>query len=105
MTNTEFKTKLAKSFKTHMFMKDRDRHTVNELLYILEYDSAFKEMDYNITIVKLNGGCYCIPTLKAFVTVKAKAMWFEDDKVEFEIEEIGEEQYNCITIYESEEVC
>ena len=102
MTHTEFRTKLTKAFKTHIFMKDRDRHTVNELLYILEHDNAFDGMDFNISIIKLDGGCYCIPTLDAFVPTEARAMWFEDSKVEFEIEEFGEEQYNCITIYESE---
>ena len=33
MTNAEFKTKLAEAFKTHMFMKDRSKHTINELLH------------------------------------------------------------------------
>lgn len=102
--NAEFRTKLTKAFKTHMFMKDRDKHTINELLYILGYDNAFKDMDFNISIIKLDGGCYCIPTLDAFVPTEARAMWFEDDKVEFEVEECGEEKFNCITIYESEGV-
>lgn len=29
-----------------------------------------------------------------------RGMWFNDAEVEFEIEEIGEEKYNCITVYE-----
>lgn len=104
MTSAEFKTKLIKSFKTHMFMRDRDKHTVNELLHILLHHDAFKDMDFNISIIKLDGGCYCIPTLDAFVPTEARAMWFEDAKVEFEVEECGEEKFNCITIYESEGV-
>lgn len=104
MTQTEFKTKLTKAFKTHMFMKDRDKHTVNELLYILEHDNVFKDMDFNISICTHGGYWTSIPCLDVFVTVQVRAMWFEDDKVEFEIEEFDEEKYNCITVYESEGV-
>ena len=50
MTNTEFKTKLAEAFKTHMFMKDRDFHTINELLYVLEHDERFGKEDFNISV-------------------------------------------------------
>lgn len=103
VTQADFKEALTKAFKTHMFMKDRDKHTINELLHIIEHDNAFKGMDFNITIMRLDGGCHCIPTLDAFVPTKSRAIWFEDAKVEFEVEEFGEEQYNCITIYESEE--
>ena len=99
-----FKTNLEKAFKTHMFMKDRDKHTVNELLYVLEHDDAFKGQDFNISIVSFNGDWLAIPTLEAFVNVNTRSMWFEDAKVEFEVEKFGEEQYNCITIYESEGV-
>ena len=104
MTNVEFKTKLTKAFDTHMFMKDRDKHTINELLHVLLHDNAFEDMDFNISIMKFDGGCYCIPCLDAFVPTEARAIWFEDTKVEFEVEEYGEEKFNCITIYESEGV-
>lgn len=103
MTQKTFKTKLTKAFKTHTFMQDRNKHTINELLYILEHDVAFQDMDFNISIIKLDGGCWCIPTIDAFVSVPCRALWFEDDKVEFEVEEIDTEQYNCVVIYESEE--
>jgi hypothetical protein len=46
--NVEFKTKLAEAFKTHMFMKDREQHTVNELLYVLEHHSEFNGEDFNL---------------------------------------------------------
>lgn len=104
MTNMEFKASLKKAFSTHMLMSKRDRHTINELLYILEHDNAFKGMDFNISISGFNGDWSAIPTLEAFVNVGTRAMWFDDDKVEFEVEQIGDEQYNCITIYESEGV-
>ena len=103
MTQAEFKEKLVGAFKTHMFMKDRDKHTVNELLYVLEHDDAFKGQDFNVAIVSFNGDWLAIPTLEAFVNVDIRSMWFEDAKVEFEVEKFGEEQYNCITVYESEE--
>ena len=54
MNNTEFKTKLAEVFKTHMFMKDRNYHTVNELLYVLEHDVRFGKEDFNISIKALD---------------------------------------------------
>ena len=104
MTNTEFKTKLAEAFKAHMFMKDRNHHTVNELLYVLEHDSRFDREDFNISICTLGGYWTSIPCLGAFVTTQVRVMWFEDAQVEFEIEEYGEEKFNCITIYESEGV-
>ena len=50
MTNTEFKTKLAEAFKTHMFMSDRDYYTINELLYVLEHDARFGKEDFNISV-------------------------------------------------------
>lgn len=103
MTNAEFKTVLAKAFKTHMFMRDREKHTINELLYVLEHDNAFKGMDFNISISGFNGDWIGIPCLDAFVNIGTRAMWFEDDKVEFEIETFDGETFNCITVYESEE--
>ena len=104
MTNTEFKTVLKKEFNTHMFMDKRDKHTINELLYVLEHDNAFKGKDYNISIRKKNGEWWAIPTLEAFVTTACRSIWFEDEYVEFEVEKYGEEKYHCITIYESEGV-
>ena len=102
MTNTEFKTKLAEAFKTHMFMKDRDYHTVNELLYVLEHDSRFGKEDFNISIKLLDNRWWSIPCLDAFVDIKTRGVWFNDADVEFEIEECDEEKYNCITVYERE---
>lgn len=102
MINTGFRIKLTEAFKTHMFMKDRDCHTVNELLYVLERDHRFNEEDFNITIKTLDNEWWSIPTLKAFVTVALRGVWFNDAEVEFEIEECGEEKFNCITIYECE---
>lgn len=103
MTNAEFKTKLTEAFKTHMFMSNRNRHTINELLYVLEHDDAFKGEDYNISILKIEGGCVCISSLEVFVSTQIRGIWFEDNDIEFEVEEFGEEKFNCITIYESEE--
>ena len=103
-TQDEFKTKLLSAFKTHMFMKDRDKHTVNELIYILRYDDAFKGKDFNISIRKKSGEWWSIPSLDCLVTISCLSVWFEDEFLEFEIEECGEEQFNCITIYESEGV-
>lgn len=100
MTNTEFKTKLAEAFKTHMFMSDRDYHTVNELLYVLEHDVRFGGEDFNISVRTESDNWLSIPTLEAFVDVKTRGVWFNDADVEFEIEEWGKEKFNCITIYE-----
>ena len=103
MTNQEFKTKLTEAFKTHMFMKNRDNHTVNELLYVLEHDIRFGKEDFNISICKLDGAWLSIPCLDAFVTTIIRGIWFNDASIEFEVEEFGNEKYNCITIYEMEE--
>lgn len=103
MTNAEFRKTLTNAFYDHMFMNARDRHTVNELLYVLRNDVAFSGQDYNISVVKNNGSCSCIPRLDAFVPISGLSIWFDDERVEFEIEEFDDEKYNCITIYESEE--
>ena len=103
MTNSEFKTKLTEAFKTHLFMKDRDYHTVNELLYVLEHDSRFNGEDFNISIRNIGGYWTAIPCLYAFVSVQVRGMWFNDTNVEFEVEECGEEKFNCIIVYEVEE--
>lgn len=102
MNNMEFKTKLAEAFKTHMFMKDREQHTVNELLYVLEHDSRFNGEDFNISIKELDEQWCSIPCLDAFVSVYFRKKWFNDAEVEFEVEECGEEKFNCITVYECE---
>ena len=103
MTQNQFKENLKKAFDVHMFMNKRDNHTVNELMYILRHDNAFKDMEFNISISKLNGEWWTIPCMDAFVSIPILSVWFNDDKVEFEIEEYGEEKYNCITVYESED--
>ncbi|MEE1301188.1 MAG: hypothetical protein UHD64_00270 [Bacteroidales bacterium] len=100
MTQTEFKTKLTEAFKTHMFMKKRHHHTVNELLYVLEHDSGFNGEDFNIAIKTLENRFWCIPCLDAFVDIYCRSVWFNDADIEFEIDECGEEKFNCITIYE-----
>ena len=100
MTNTEFKTNLAKAFKTHMFMKNRDYHTVNELLYVLEHDGEFGKEDFNISVRTIDEHWWSIPTLEAFVDVKTRGVWFNDADVEFEIEECEDLKFNCITVYE-----
>lgn len=96
----DFKKELNKTFKTHMFMNDRERHTVNELLYVLEHDSKFGKEDFNISIKTIDNNWWSIPTLDAFVDVKTRGIWFNDADIEFEVEECGEEKFNCITVYE-----
>lgn len=100
MTNTEFKTKLAEAFKTHMFIQDRDYHTVNELLYVLEHDARFGKEDFNISIKTIDNNWWSIPTLEAFVNVETRGVWFNDSGVEFEVEEYDGMKFNCITVYE-----
>lgn len=100
MTQMEFKMKLATAFKTHLFMKNRDYHTINELLYVLEHDDIFDKEDFNISIKTLDDHWWSIPCLGAFVDTKTRGIWFNDDGVEFEIEKYEDEKYNCITVYE-----
>ena len=104
MTNQEFKTKLARAFKTHMFVQDRDYHTVNELLYVLENDDEFNGVDFNISISTIENSWWCIPSLDAFVDIKTRGVWFNDADIEFEIEEFPYEdkvlKAYCITVYE-----
>ena len=103
MTQAEFKTKLTEAFNTRVFItKGRTKHTVNELLYVLEHDSRFNGEDFNISIRTLSNEWWTVPCLKAFVTVKLRGVWFNDSEIEFEVEECGEARFNCITIYECE---
>ena len=96
----KFQEKVKQAFKTHMFMQDRDYHTVNELLYILEHDVRFNKEDFNISIKMINNNWCSIPTLEAFVDVKTRGIWFNDSEIEFEVEECDKENFNCITIYQ-----
>ena len=96
----DFQEKIKQAFKAHMFMQDRDYHTVNELLYILEHDVRFNKEDFNISIKTIDNNWWSIPCLKAFVDVKTRGIWFNDNEVEFEIEEFDKEKFNCITIYQ-----
>ena len=102
MTNIEFKTKLTEAFKTHTFMGIRSRHTVNELLYMLGHHSGFNGEDFNISIKTLEGSWWSIPSLDTFVNINTRSIWFNDAETEFEIEECGEEKFNCIIVYECE---
>jgi hypothetical protein len=89
-------------------MKGRDNHTVNELLHVLRYDSGLNCLQgVNISVVKADGGCTCIPCLDAFVNIKTLGIWFEDDSVEFDCDEFEDDgklmRFDNITVYESEE--
>lgn len=102
MTNTEFKQKLAEVFQSYTVMKGRDYHTINELLYVLEYNDALKNRNYNIAIRTSEGRWWSIPCLDAFVTVALRGIWFNDSGVEFEIDEYEGQKFGCITVYETE---
>ena len=106
MTNVEFKTKLSEAFKNHSLMNKRNHHTINELMYILEYDDNFKGQDFNISISKSDNSWWSIPGLDAFVDIRTRGVWFDDDAVEFEIDEFEFDgniiKVNCITIEERE---
>ena len=108
MTNEEFKQLLKEVFNTHMFMVKRDYHTINELMYCLRSDSRFKDFNFNISIVKANGEWWAIPTIDSFVNIDVLSIWFDDDKVEYEAEEVWVDcenvtTFDCITVYEREE--
>lgn len=107
MTNVEFKKLLKEVFDSHSLMNRRDHHTVNELLYVLEHDSKFNGEDFNISISTLKNRWWAIPCLDAFVDVKTRGVWFDDDTVEFEVDEFENDgemmKFNCITVYEREE--
>lgn len=108
MTNAEFKKALKEVFNTHMFMDERDQHTVNELLHCLRYEGKFSDLNINISIHRTNGEFWSIPTIDTFVNIDTLGVWFDDETVEYEVEEIhGEEgqvlTFDCITIYEIEE--
>lgn len=100
MTSAEFQAKLAEAFSTHMFMSDRNHHTINELLYVLARNSGFNGEDFSISICTKDDAWRSIPCLDAFVDIKTRGVWFNDANVEFEIEEFGKEKYNCVTVYE-----
>ena len=104
MTNVEFNKLLKEAFESHSLMRNRDYHTINELLYVLEYDSRFKGTDFNISISKFDNSWWSIPGLDAFVNMKTRGIWFDDNAIEFEIDEFEFDgkmiKVNCITVYE-----
>ena len=107
MTNAEFNKLLREVFDSHTLMKNRDYHTVNELLHMLRYDDKLRDLErVNINVIKADGNCLCIPHIEAFVDVKSLGVWFEDISVEFEIEEfeVDDEmlKFSNITVYERE---
>ena len=102
MTNTEFKQKLSEVFQSHTVMKGREQHTVNELLYVLQYDDRFANGNFNISIKTLSGRLWSIPCLDAFVTVQLRSVWFNDVDIEYEVDEYEGTKYGCVTVYETE---
>lgn len=95
-----FQEKIKQAFKAHIFMQDRDYHTVNELLYILEHDTMFNKEDFNISIKMIDNSWISIPTIEAFINIQTRGIWFNDSEIEFEVEECDKEKFNCITIYQ-----
>lgn len=107
MTNAEFKKLLKEVFEGTFLMDGRDYHTVNELLHVLRYDDKLKSLDrVNISVLKADDSCTCIPCLDAFVDLKTLGVWFNDDSVEFETDEFDNEgefmKFDNITVYERE---
>ena len=104
MTNVEFKKLLKEAFASRSIMNNRDYHTVNELLYVLEYDNRFNSGDFNVSIARLDDVWQYIPGMETFVSVKTRGVWFDDNMVEFEIDEFESDgkmmKVNCITVYE-----
>jgi len=103
MTNSEFKVLLKEVFEEHFLMRDRDHHTVNELLHVLRYEEKLKCLQgVNISVNKADGRCCCIPCLDAFVDIKTLGIWFDDDSVEFESDDFDGTRFDNITVYERE---
>ena len=108
MTNAEFRTLIKEVFNAHTLMNKRNYHTINELMHCLRYNEKMKGFNFNINVIKANGDYYCIPSIEAFIDIKTLGIWFDDDTIEYEMEEIfgfGEEQetIDCLTIFEREE--
>ena len=108
MTNVEFKKLLTKVFDSHILMKNRDYHTVNELLHVLRYHDALRDLErVSVNVIRSDGSCMCIPCLEAFVDVKHLGIWFEDIAVEFEIDEFPDDdgemlEFRTVVVYEKE---
>ena len=104
MTNEKFRELLQKVFAKHMFMKDRNYHSINELLYCMRDDLELYDYNFNISIQRTNGEFVCIPTIHAFVNLDTLGIWFNDDEVEYEKEDVdcgdASVTFDCITIYE-----
>ena len=108
MTNVEFNKLLQEVFESYSFMKGRDYHTVNELMYVLRYNDKLRDLErVSVNIIKADGSCMCIPCLEAFVDVKSLGIWFEDVSVELEIDEFEDDEgemleFRTVVVYESE---
>jgi hypothetical protein len=110
MTSVEFNKLRREVFDSHTLMKNRDYHTVNELLHVLRYHDKLRDLErVCVNIIKADGSCMCIPCLEAFVDVKSLGIWFEDIAVEFEIDEFPDDDgemltFRTVVVYEREVV-
>ena len=104
MTEKEFKELLKEVFDSHTVMKNKDHHTVNELLHCLRYDEKMKEFNFNINVIRSNGDCISIPSIDAFVNLGTLSVWFADDSIEYEHDYVDDNGYlfyfDCLTITE-----
>lgn len=82
---------------------DRNNHTLNELLFVLNHSNNFKDMNINISIKTKEGNWVCIPTVDSFVPIRYRSCHFNISEIEYEKETIDNAFYYNITIYESEE--
>ena len=98
-SHEHFQNKLREAFNSYLIMNNKDQYTINELLYILSNHQSFNGEDFNISIqYEDETWGPCIPTLTAFVNVQTRGIHFHITDVEFEIETVGTEHWNCITI-------
>lgn len=99
----DFQNTLYEAFVlSHLPGASTDRHTINELLFILNQSNKFVDMNINISIKNKEAKWYCIPSLDCFVPITYRQILFDISKVEYEREIVGTEFYDNITIYESE---
>lgn len=94
---TELKEIILNHFRLHSFMKDRNQHTINELLYVLN-NPYFSGAHISISIKTEDNRWYCIPSMDAFVSIPIRSIWFNDDEFTIDEEFIDDILFTCITI-------
>lgn len=89
MKDVNLKVLIKQAFDNHILMRSRNKHTINELLYVLAHDKTLNKYNCNITVNTLKNEWFHICGIDVFVDINTRGIWFNDDEICIDVEEVN----------------